>query len=252
MAEKPAVQQAVQQALSEALGAIQRQLGEVRASFEQVQVTLEKAGSRSSPERFTALLPPLMHMQAAGAALAASIETVLRFVGVSSQWTGAAALAIGEAQEAVAVEQPAAAPAVEEVAEEAAEPAIEEAAAPETVEPAVEEEAAAPAAPAAPLDVSTLPEELQQLHKKAARFARVTVQELFMYKKDEVTAGRENRDLYQRFKEEIDKSKALYDKRFEQIANHNIDYLYDELVHVLAEDDPGALGDYPYPTPSGN
>jgi hypothetical protein len=246
MAEKPAVQQAVQQALSEALGAIQRQLGEVQSSFDQVQVTLEKAGSQTSPERFTALLPPLMHMQAAGAALAASIETVLRFVGVSSQWTGAAALAIREAQEAVAVEQPAAAPAVEEVAEEAAEPAIEEAAAPETVEPAVEEEAAAP------VDVSTLPEDLQQLHKKAARFARVTVQELFMYKKDEVTAGRENRDLYQRFKEEIDKSKALYDKRFEPIANHNIDYLYDELVHVLAEDDPGALGDYPYPTPSGN
>jgi hypothetical protein len=238
MAEKPAVQQAVQQALSEALGAIQRQLGEVQSSFDQVQVTLEKAGSQTSPERFTALLPPLMHMQAAGAALAASIETVLRFVGVSSQWTGAAALAIREAQEAVAVEQPAAAPAVEEVAEEAA--------APETVEPAVEEEAAAP------VDVSTLPEDLQQLHKKAARFARVTVQELFMYKKDEVTAGRENRDLYQRFKEEIDKSKALYDKRFEPIANHNIDYLYDELVHVLAEDDPGALGDYPYPTPSGN
>lgn len=242
MAEKPAVQQAVQQALSEALSAIQRQLGEVQSSFEQVQMTLEKAGSRTSPERFTALLPPLMHMQAAGAALAASIETVLRFVGVSSQWTGAAALAIREARDQVAVEQPAAAPAVEEVAELA----IEEAAAPETVEPAVEEEAAAP------VDVSTLPEELQQLHKKAARFARVTVQELFMYKKEEVTAGRENRDLYQRFKEEIDKSKALYDKRFEPIANHNIDYLYNELVHVLAEDDPGALGDYPYPTPSGN
>jgi len=236
MAEKPAVQQAVQQALSEALGAIQRQLGEVQASFEQVQVALKKAGSQASPERFTALLPPLMHMQAAGAALAASIETVLRFVGVSSQWTGAAALAIGEAREEVAVEEPAAAPAVEEVVEEAAEPAVEEEA----------------AAPAVPVDVSTLSEELQQLHKKAARFARVTVQELFMYKKDEVTAGRENHDLYQRFKEEIDKSKALYDKRFEQIASHNIDYLYDELVHVLAEDDPGALGDYPYSMPSGN
>lgn len=246
MAEKPAVQQAVQQALSEALGAIQRQLGEVQTSFAQVQATLERAGSQTSSERFTALLPPLMHMQAAGAALAASIETVLRFVGVSSQWTGAAAIAIREAREEVVAEPPAAA--VEE-----AEAVAEEVAPVEMAEPAVEEEAAAPVAEAAaPVDVSTLPGELQQLHKKAARFARVTVQELFMYKKDEVTAGRENRDLYQRFKEEIDKSKALYDKRFEPIANHNIDYLYNELVHVLAEDDPGALGEYPYPTPSGN
>lgn len=246
MAEKPAVQQAVQQALSEALGAIRRQLAEVQASFEQVQASLERAGSQSSPERFTALLPPLMHMQAAGAALAASIETVLRFVGVSSQWTGGAAMAVREARAEMAAEPPA-------VAEEAVETLAEEAAPVEMAEPAVEEAAAAPTAEAvAPVDVSALPDELRQLHKKAARFARVTVQELFMYKKDEVTAGRENRDLYQRFKEEIDKSKALYDKRFEQIANHNIDYLYNELVHVLAEDDPGALGDYPYPTPSGN
>jgi hypothetical protein len=91
-----------------------------------------------------------------------------------------------------------------------------------------------------------LPEDLQALHKKAKRFAKVTVQELFMYKKDEVIKGREHKDLYDRFKEEIDKSKALYDKRFEKIAAHNADYLYDELVRVLAEKDPSALGNYPY------
>src|SRR3989338_4654351 len=89
MAENPAaLSQAVQRALTEALGSIQRQLAEVQGSFEQVKKSLEAATGESATDRTVALLPPLMHMQAAGAALAASIETVLRFVGASAQWTG--------------------------------------------------------------------------------------------------------------------------------------------------------------------
>lgn len=270
MADNPAVQQAVARALSEALGTIQRQLSEVQGSFEQVKQALADAGEVSSADRFVALLPPLMHMQAAGAALAASIETVLRFVGVSAQWTGVAAMpapavatteavyrrgaevAEVTAESAAAVEEP---PAVEEAeeAEEAvaAAPAAVEEAPPVLEEaPAVAEAPPVEAKPAAPVDVSSLPEELQELHKKAKRFAKVTVQDLFMYKKAEIAQGLENRDLYRRLKDEIDRSKAQYDKRFEKIADHNIDYLYDELVRVLTKNDPGALGDYPYPTPN--
>jgi len=89
MAENPAaLSQAVQRALTEALGSIQRQLAEVQGSFEQVKKALEAAAGEGSTDRTVALLPPLMHMQASGAALAASIEAVLRFVGASAQWTG--------------------------------------------------------------------------------------------------------------------------------------------------------------------
>lgn len=266
MTDNPAVQQAVARALSEALGTLQRQLGEVQGSFAQVKQTLSDAESQGSTDRFVALLPPLMHMQAAGAALAASIETVLRFVGVSAQWTGVAAMPVpmqasAPAVAAVPVAVPAPAPAAPPVEEAAPEPVVEEApapveeAAPVMEAPApIEEPAPEPVAepsPAAPVavDVDSLPDELRQLHKKAKRLAKVTVQELFMYKKDEVQKGRQSRDLYRRFKDEIDKSKALYDKRFEKISSHNVDYLYDELVSVLAGNDPGALGDYPYPTP---
>ncbi|MGH9862221.1 MAG: hypothetical protein ACRD35_02235 [Candidatus Acidiferrales bacterium] len=252
MADNPAVQQAVARALSEALGTLQRQLGEVQGSFDQVKQTLTDAENQGATDRFVALLPPLMHMQAAGAALAASIETVLRFVGVSAQWTGVAAMpAPMQAAPAPAVAAPPVAPAAPPV-EEAPAP-VEEAApvleAPPPPEEAFTPEPAVEPAPAAPVDVDSLPDELQQLHKKARRFAKVTVQELFMYKKDEVQKGRQGRDLYRRFKDEIDKSKALYDKRFEKIAGHNVDYLYDELVSALAGNDPSALGDYPYPTP---
>ncbi|MCH7986960.1 MAG: hypothetical protein IH847_10305 [Acidobacteria bacterium] len=263
--------QAVEQALAQALGSIQRQLKEVQGSYKEVERALKSARG-GGPERFARLLPPLMQMQAAGSALAASIESVLRFVGSSAQWSGAPAAAAGAAMvspvEEVAAEEETsekAGPALE--AEPAA--AVEEAAPEEVVAlpkepavvqeapPAVAEEPAAKveepvpaepevAAPAAAVAIDSLPEDLQALHKKAKRFAKVTVQELFMYKKDEVIKGREHKDLYDRFKEEIDKSKALYDKRFEKIAAHNADYLYDELVRVLAEKDPSALGNYPY------
>lgn len=247
MSENPAaVQQAVQRALSEALGSIQRQLGEVQGSFAQVKGALEAAGSQDSADRFVGLLPPLMHMQAAGAALAASIETVMRFVGVSAQWTGVPAVALPAPPTAAPARAPAAPPAVEEVP-------VQEEAAPAAVEEAPASVAAAPPAPVgAPVDIDSLPEDLQQLHKKAKRFAKITVQELLMYHKDAVSQGRENKDLYQRLKDDIDKSKAVYDKRYEKIAGHNIDYLYDELIRVLAENDPSALGHYPYSTPSSH
>lgn len=269
MADHPAVQQAVAKALSEALGTIQRQLGEVQGSFEQVKEVLSEAGERSSPDRFVALLPPLMHMQASGAALAASIETVLRFVGISAQWSGVPAMPppVVERDYRRGAEEPA------ETAAAVEEPPIEESVAPPVegftpvwaldpksvpVEepPALEEPVAeapppeaAPAPVAAPLDIDSLPDELKELHKKAKRFAKVTVQDLAMYKKNEIAKGLENRDLYKRLKDEIDRSKATYDKRFDKIAEHNIDYLYEEIVRVLTKDDPGALGDYPYPTP---
>lgn len=256
MAEHSAVQEAVAKALSEALGSIQRQLGEVQGAFEQVKQGLTEAGAGDSADRFVTLLPPLMHMQASGAALAASIETVLRFVGISAQWSGLPAMAppVREAPEAIhrrgpeetaetaaAVEEPAS-PVMEEAAPVEEPPAAEE---PVAASPPVE---AAPAAPAV-VEVESLPEELKELHKKAKRFAKVTVQDLAMYKKNEIAKGLENRDLYKRLKDEIDRSKVTYDKRFEKIAEHNIDYLYDEIVRVLTKDDPGALGDYPYPTP---
>ena len=260
--------EAVEQALAQALGSIQRQLKEVQGSYKEVERALKSARG-GGPERFARLLPPLMQMQAAGSALAASIESVLRFVGSSAQWGGGSAPAAG-----ATIVSPVEEVAAEEETSERAEPAVVEAVpaeaegvaapppepapavvreAPPAVveEPAAEVEEPTPAepevaAPAAAVAIDSLPEDLQALHKKAKRFAKVTVQELFMYKKDEVIKGREHKDLYDRFKEEIDKSKALYDKRFEKIAAHNADYLYDELVRVLAEKDPSALGNYPY------
>ncbi len=246
MGQTATVQQAVQQAVSESLGSIQRQLAEVQSSYQQVQKALETAGNREGAERFVALLPSLMHMQTAGTALAASVESVLRFVGASAGW--AAGVSVVAPAEPAAITAERAQPPAETPAEEIPEAVVEEAEA----EPTVEVEPAPPVEEAAPqrVDVAMLPDDLQQLHKRAARYARIAVQEFVLYKRAEVEKGRQNRDLYQRFRDEIDKTKTEYDRKFQKIADHNIDYLYDELVRVLAQNDPGALGNYPYPTPA--
>ncbi len=240
MAEKTAaIPQAVERALSEALGTIERQLGEVQASLDRVKEAVDAAGGQQSVEWFVRLLPPLMHMQASGAALAASIESMLRFVGSSAQWSGLPTAAVPMA---------APPPAATTEAAPAQAPAEEEAA---TAHAPAEEPAPVEAAPAGPppVDIESLPEDMKALHKKAKRFAKITVQELLMYHKNEVEQGRQNKDLYKRLKDDIDKSKALYDQRYQKIADHHIDYLYDEFVRVLAENDASALGDYPYVPP---
>ncbi len=254
MADNPTVHQAVERALSEALGTIQRQLGEVQASLEQVKRAVEGGGARA--DNFMGLLPQLVHMQAAGASMAATVETVLRFVGSSAQWSSVAAVPMP-----VAAPAPAAKPAPRAVEPEPAhepapisvEPAYQEPAPAESVheirlEPAAAEPAPVEAPPSKPakFDVDSLPDDLKQMHHKARRFAKVTVSDLMLYKKGDVEKGRQNKDLYSRLKKEIDDSKAMYDKRFAKIAAHNIDYLYEEMVRVLAENDPQALGSYPY------
>lgn len=241
-------QHALEQALTQGVASIQRQLGEVQNSYGTVQRALQQAPG----ERLAALLPALLQLETAGAALAASIEAVLRFAGNSMHWASATLVAVPAAAPSVAavpppppmpVAAPPPAPAVEEVE---AQPPVE-APAPSPPPPPVEAPPAVQRLSEAEID--QLPAELKDLHKKAKRFAKVTVQELVMYKKDDVAKGRNNKDLYHRFRDEIDKSKAIYDQRFAKIAGHNIDYLYDELVRVLAENDPSALGNYPYPVP---
>ncbi len=249
------IRRALKRALSQGLASVHRQLSKVQDAYEAVNWALE-----SEPgERLEALLPALLELQTACAALTAAIESVLRFVGNSMQWGRGAVVAaappivqeVPAAAEGIVAEIP-----VEQVEEVVAEVPSEKAAPAEPVV-AVEVEAAAPVKEVAPPtlrplteeEIASLPAELKDLHKRAKRFAKVTVQELMMYRKDEVERGRASKNLYERLRDEIDKSKALYDSRFAKIAEHNIDYLYEELVRVLAENDPSALGNYPYPVP---
>jgi hypothetical protein len=81
-----------------------------------------------------------------------------------------------------------------------------------------------------------------RLHEDARRFARLLVSELLLYNEDVVVAGRKQRDIYDRLKDEIDKSRQAYDQRVPEPIRSRTDYFKEELIRTLAQGDALALG----------
>lgn len=79
-------------------------------------------------------------------------------------------------------------------------------------------------------------------HDEARRFARLLVSEIKLYNESKVEQGRRNKDLYERLKEDIDRSRQMYDERIAEDVRKSSNYFYDELVRILADGDAEALG----------
>lgn len=79
-------------------------------------------------------------------------------------------------------------------------------------------------------------------HEEARRFARLLVSEIKLYNEDEVERGREQNSIYQLLKEDIDRSREMYEQRVAPEVLDSRDYFYEELVRILAEGDEDALG----------
>ena len=100
--------------------------------------------------------------------------------------------------------------------------------------------AAAPATASDPL--AGLSPEDADIHRKAQRFARLLVDEIKLYNQAKVAEGRRHKDLYDRLKEDIDKSRGTFQKRYGNTAAAGGDYFYHELLRSLAEDDVSIMG----------
>jgi len=273
MAQEPStVEQAVARAVRDNLTALQRGADELH----QALADLSAACSSSRP---TNALPALLRAQSAASALAASLEVVTRFIAGTAQpvslvAAGAPAAApasyaapvVGSAAAQTAadagremgaeggpppiprVEVPPMPPPPETPAEGAAsEPVAEEAAA-QAFEP---QAAAAKAEAAAEFDVHNLPKDEQELHRRASRVAKVSMQDIKMLRPNDVKEGRAKKDLVARLRSDIDKARKEYDRRFKPILSHPVDYFYDWMVDILADGDASALGEYPYPRSTG-
>jgi len=79
-------------------------------------------------------------------------------------------------------------------------------------------------------------------HDEARRFARLLVSEIKLYNETKVEQGRKNNDLYERLKEDIDRSRQMYDERIGDDVRKVSNYFYDELVRILADGRSEALG----------
>ncbi len=94
-----------------------------------------------------------------------------------------------------------------------------------------------------PVEVS---DEERPLHNDARRFARLLVSEIKLYNEQKVSEGRNQGDIYERLREDIDRSRQMYDKRVAPPVAARHDYFHHELVNTLAEGDPAKLGNtYP-------
>ena len=99
----------------------------------------------------------------------------------------------------------------------------------------------AAAAPAADPFAGLSPEDADT-HRKAQRFARLLVDEIKLYNQAKVNEGRRNKDLYDRLKEDIEKSRTTYTKRYGSTAAASGDYFQREVLRSLADDDLSVMG----------
>jgi hypothetical protein len=106
--------------------------------------------------------------------------------------------------------------------------------------PVISPAAAAPAPAADPF--ANLSPEDADIHRKAQRFARLLVDEIKLYNQAKVAEGRKNKDLYDRLRDDIEKSRITFQKRYGNSVAGGADYFSQEIVRSLAEDDVSIMG----------
>jgi hypothetical protein len=269
-----ALEGAVSRALRDNLTPLQRTADELQHAY----ADLVAACGSSKPSN---ALPALLRAQSAAAALAAGLSVLSNFVAVAwnprdplpgENETSAhddSALAVAEPAEEVAEsasETVEAHPEPElewvdeprddsDLAEKAAEEASSEQASIDTLSNAEAELAAAilpeeaAVAETQAFDIAALPSEMQDLHRRANRVAKVAMQDIKLLRPKDVRLGREHKDVCTRMRGDLDKARKEYDRRFRAIEGHPVDYFYHWLVEILAEGDAETLGEYPYPSP---
>jgi hypothetical protein len=103
--------------------------------------------------------------------------------------------------------------------------------------------ASAASAPAAATDpFAGMSPEDADTHRKAQRFARLLVDEIKLYNQAKVAEGRRHKDLYDRLKDDVEKSRTTFQKRYGSTVAASGDYFQKEVVRSLAEDDLSVMG----------
>lgn len=249
-----ALEEAVSRALRDNLAPLQRTADELHQAY----ADLVAACSSSRPSN---ALPAMLRAQTAASALAAGLSVLSNFVAVAlnprdQHGEGDSAAAAMEEADELAEDAEVAAPAPSRgrVAESEQAPAEEEESAAlvhaESTEETAELTAAqATEAPSQAFNLSSLPTEVQDLHRRANRVAKVAMQDIKLLRPKDVKLAREHKDICQRLRNDIDKARKEYDRRFRAISDHPVDYFHHWMVEILADGDSEALGEYPYPSP---
>lgn len=79
-------------------------------------------------------------------------------------------------------------------------------------------------------------------HEQAQRLARLLVTEIKLYNEEAVEQGRQDGDVYSRLREDIDRSRQIFEDRIDPAVRAENDYFKQALVRILAGGDPTLLG----------
>jgi hypothetical protein len=275
--EPNAVEQAVARALRDNLERLQ-------SSSEDLTQAVNDVVAACSSSKPTNALPPMLRAQSMAASLSASLEVLSRFIAMALQ-PGPRSLLEEKITQAIGSAAPEPPPAPVRPmpgvpAPKAAEPVpapepgpasmrqapvapASQAAAPSSTPPPahvpaptrppvvesnlpVEPDVEAAVSRGSEFDINQLTPEEQELHRRANRVAKVSMQDIKMLRPEQVKQGREHKDICIRLKDDIEKAHREYDRRFKPIMDHPVDYFYRWMVEILAEGDASALGEYPY------
>ncbi|NJL29668.1 MAG: hypothetical protein HC897_18140, partial [Thermoanaerobaculia bacterium] len=80
------------------------------------------------------------------------------------------------------------------------------------------------------------------LHEEARRLARLLVSEIKLYNEEIIEQGKREGNIYDRLREDVDRSRQMYEERIDPRIRGGEDYFYQELVQRLAGGDPRLLG----------
>jgi hypothetical protein len=245
--------EAVARALSDNLAPLKRTVEDLQRAFADLVAQCDS-------NRGSAALPAMLRAQSSAASLAAGLGVLSSFVAMTLRPGDRAATAAAPALEHVAephVETPARgqSPEPQQAPPPQAPPSQVEAplsAAPSAPEPAhiAHTPPPPPSEPAIQFDLNSLSVDLQELHRRAKRVAKVAMQDIKMLKPKDVRQARENKDICVKLRDDLDKARKEYDRRFKPILDHPVDYYHDSMVAILADGDAEALGTYPYPSPA--
>jgi hypothetical protein len=205
----------------------------------------------------------MLRAQTSAASLSAALDVLSRFIAMAMQ-AGPRSPLEEKITQAIGALTPEAPPAPTRPAPHLPEPQAASPATPVPLEPPFDdfvptlpsqssielETADVPVGAETEFDINQLTPEEQELHRRANRVAKVSMQDIKMLRPEQVRLGREHKDICIRLKDDIEKAHREYDRRFKPIMDHPVDYFYRWLVEILADGDPSSLGEYPYATAS--
>jgi len=251
------LEEAVSRALRDNLAPLQRTADDLHQAY----ADLVAACSSSRPSN---ALPAMLRAQTAASALAAGLSVLSNFVAValnprdsygSGEHAAARASAVADVELDATVPAPPDTPLPVEADSDWALPEEEPSADsagmpvyPAAIEPPTVSEPAPPAVETPAFDVTSLAPDLQDLHRRANRVAKVAMQDIKLLRPKDVRLGHENKDICVRLRSDLDKARKEYDRRFQSIQDHPVDYFHHWMVEILGGGDPQTLGDYPYPS----